>query len=180
MSIEAGQLHRSGIPQRLVEAALGRLATCTSDTDSDVRGRLKRHLVRSRSTRVRFHSCRKHQRKASGQRGRSAAKRPQNRRAAERPGTGERETVAKLGVDATGNGRSARRRGEGAWRFRLGTRRRICPSVRVRHQVVPQRSTQLHRRAHVEHPGGGAARTETLVSCNSLIPLRSRRPRPTP
>ena len=53
-------------------------------------------------------------------------------------------------------------------------------SAQLMHQEVPQRSTQLRRRAHAVHPRGGAARPETPVSCNSLIPLRSRRPRPTP
>ena len=58
--------------------------------------------------------------------------------------------------------------------------RRPLGSAQVMHQVVPQRSTQLRRRAHAVHPRGGAARPETPVSCNSLIPLRSCPPRPTP
>ena len=53
-------------------------------------------------------------------------------------------------------------------------------SPQVMHQAVPQRSTQLRRRAHAVHPRGGAVRPETLVSCNSLIPLRSCPARPAP
>src|SRR5215469_5103146 len=74
-------------------------------------------------------------------------------------------------------------RRQSIWGFTDWTEVGINPlagRAHVMHQVVPQRSTQLRRRAHAVHPRGGAARPETPVSCNSLIPLRSCPPRPAP
>jgi hypothetical protein len=58
--------------------------------------------------------------------------------------------------------------------------RRPLGSAHVMRRVVPQRSTQLRRRAHALHPRGGAARPGIPASCNSLIPHRSCPARPAP
>jgi hypothetical protein len=73
---------------------------------------------------------------------------------------------------------SGSRRGSADMARRSPSGRRPLGSAQVMHQLVPQRSTQLRRRAHAVHPRGGAARPETPVSCNSLTPLRSCPPRP--
>ena len=75
---------------------------------------------------------------------------------------------------------SGSRRGPADMARRSLSGRRPLGSAQVMHQLVPQRSTQLRRRAHAVHPRGGAARPETPVSCNSPIPLRSCPPRPAP
>src|SRR5262249_35809111 len=49
------------------------------------------------------------------------------------------------------------------WRYRMELRTQVLPrgSAQVMHQVLPQRSTQLRRRAHAGHLRGGAARPGT-------------------
>ena len=64
--------------------------------------------------------------------------------------------------------------------LRLPSGSRRLGSAQVMHQAVPQRSTQLRRRAHATHPRGDAARPGTPVRCNSQIPLRSCPTRPAP